>query len=185
MRLRWWRRIAVCGVSLAVAGCVGLDFGHRPASDDPQRTAPAATEGADVRDLADYFLSLEALDQEGLQQEFTRAQDAAANRRQPGDRIRLAMLLGLPRAPFKNYEQSLTLFDDVIRDPAGRDDAVKALLAAFSAMVLELKRQSDQYQKLDAKLKEERKQRELLQQKLDELTTIEQKLLEQGSEKSP
>lgn len=185
MRLRWWRRIAVCGVSLAVIGCAGVDFGHRPSSDDPQRTAPVVTEGEDVRDLADYYLGLEALDQEGLQREFARAQAAVADRRQPGDRIRLAMLLGLPRAPFKNYEQSLALFGEAVRDSAGRDDAVKALLSAFSAMVLELKRHSDQYQKLDAKFKEERKQRELLQQKLDELTTIEQKLLDQGSRKNP
>jgi len=114
-----------------------------------------------------------------------RVQAAAADHRSPADRIRLAMLLGLPRAPFKNYDRSLTLFDEVLRDPFGRNADAKAFLAAFSAMVLELKRQSEQYQTLDTKLKEERKQRELLQQKLDELTTIEQKLLEQGSKKSP
>jgi len=185
MRLRWLRRFTVCGVCLAVAGCAGLDFGHRPSSADPQRTARAVTEGMDVHDLADYYLSLEALDQEELQREFARVQAAAADHRSPADRIRLAMLLGLPRAPFKNYDRSLTLFDEVLRDPFGRNADAKAFLAAFSAMVLELKRQSEQYQTLDTKLKEERKQRELLQQKLDELTTIEQKLLEQGSKKSP
>jgi hypothetical protein len=185
MRLRWVRRFTVCGVCLAVAGCAGLDFGHRPSSAAPQRTAHAITEGADVHDMVDYYLSLEALDQEGLQREFTRVQAAAADHPGPVDRIHLAMLLGLPRAPFKNYDRSLTLFDEILRDSFGRNADAKGFLSAYSAMVLELKRQGEQNQNLDAKLKEERKQRELLQQKLDELTTLEQKLLEQGSQKSP
>jgi hypothetical protein len=185
MRRRWSRWIAVCGACLVVAGCAGLDFGRRSASDDRGQSAPAVAEGADAHDLAVYYLSLEALDQEGLQREFVSVQAAVEEHHSPADRIRLAMLLGLPRAPFKNYDRSLTLFGEALRDPSGRNADAKSFLAAFSAMVLELKKQSEQNQSLEAKLKEERKQRDLLQQKLDELTTIEQKLLEQGSQKGP
>jgi S-adenosylmethionine:diacylglycerol 3-amino-3-carboxypropyl transferase len=185
MRLRWSRWIAVGGVCLAVAGCAGFDLGRRFSSDDQRRTAPAVTKGVDAHDLAVYYLSLEALDQEELQREFVHVQSAVEEHHGPADRIRLAMLLGLPRAPFKNYDRSLTLFGEALRDPFGRNADAKSFLAAFSAMVLELKRMSEQNQNLEAKLKEERKQRDLLQQKLDELTTIEKKLLEQGSQKSP
>jgi hypothetical protein len=182
---RLWR-IAVCGACVAAAGCAGLDVARRPPPAGLQRDAPAVDDGADLHALSGYYLRLEALDQEGLQREFARAQDAVAERRQPADLIRLAILLGLPRAPFKNYDRSLTLLGEAVHDPAGLDvAAAEPFLAAFSAMVRELNRQSDQYQKLDAKMKEERKQRELLQQKLEELTTIEQKLLEQGSKKNP
>jgi len=139
----------------------------------------------DVHDLAVYYLSLEALDQDGLQREFVHVQTEVEEHHSPADRIHLAMLLGLPRAPFKNYDRSLTLFGEALRDPFGRNGDAKSFLAAFSAMVLELKKQSEQNQNLETKLKEERKQRDLLQQKLDELTTIEKKLLEQGSQKSP
>jgi hypothetical protein len=185
MRRRWSRWIAVCSTCFAVAGCAGLEFGHRPSSDDQERAAPAVTEGVNVHDLAVYYLNLEALDQDGLQREFVRVQADVEAHHSPADRIRLAMLLGLPRAPFKNYDRSLSLFGEALREPFGRNADAKSFLAAFSAMVLELKKQSEQNQSLESKLKEERKQRDLLQQKLDELTTIEKKLLEQGSQKSP
>jgi hypothetical protein len=185
MRIRRMWRPAACGACVMMLGCSAPDFARGPVPVDTQRAAPATVEGSDTTSLLEYYLSLEALGEEELQQEFARAQQVASERHQPADRVRLAMLLGLTRAPFRNYDRSLALLDEAINDPAGRDPAAKTFLAFLSSQVREFKRQGEQYQKLDVKLKEEKKQKELLQQKLDELTTIEQKLLEQGSKKGP
>ncbi|HUJ78976.1 MAG TPA: hypothetical protein VLY45_01525 [Nitrospiria bacterium] len=171
---------------MTAAGCAGFDvISHGPFHASESGTPPSAQERVEVASLLEYARGLEVLNEAALQEEFTRAQQAVTERHQPGDRIRLALLLGDPRAPFKDYDRSLALLDEVVADQTGQDDASRALAGFLSSMVREFKKQGDQYLKLDAKYKEEKKQRELLQQKLDELTTIEQKLLEQGTKKSP
>ncbi|MBI3621799.1 MAG: hypothetical protein HY208_06380 [Nitrospirae bacterium] len=179
----WW--IAVYGACLMVLGCSALDALRRPSPAGVQREAPAAPNGSDMQSVLEYYRGLEALSEEGLQQEFARAQQAMSERHQSADRIRLAVLFGLPRATFRNYDRAVELLNDEAGDPAGRDAASKDFLLFLSAVMQELKKQSEQYQKLDLKFKEERKQRELLQQKLEELTTIEKNLLEQGASKKP
>lgn len=187
MRLSGLRRIAVCGFWLITAtGCAGFEFAsHRSPTAPVVGGKPAALEGSEVASLLKYAQSLDSLNEEELQQEFSRAQQVATERHQPGDRMRLALLLGFPRAPFKDYDRSLALLDEASADPAAQDAVSKAFVSLVASAVREFKRQGEQYQKLDARYKEEKKQRDLLQQKLDELTTIEQKLLEQGSKKSP
>jgi len=187
MRVREVRRLAVYSACLiSAAGCAGFDFTSFRAHSAPvDGKQPAAQERSDVAALLQYARSLDTLNDQELQEEFSRAQQAETERHQPADRIRLALLLGDPRAPFKDYDRSLALLDAASADPAGQDDASRALVSLLSSMVREFKRQGEQYQKLDAKYKDEKKQRELLQQKLDELTTLEQKLLEQGTKKSP
>jgi hypothetical protein len=187
MRRRKVRRLAVYSACLiTAAGCAGLDFtGHRAHPATVEEHQPAAQESSQVADLLEYARSMDSLNDQELQQEFARAQQAVTEHRQPGDRIRLALLLGFPRAPFKDYDRSLALLDEASADPAGQNDASRVLVSFISSMVREFKRQGEQYQKLDAKYKDEKKQRELLQQKLDELTSLEQKLLEQGTKKNP
>jgi hypothetical protein len=97
----------------------------------------------------------------------------------------LALLLSLPRAPFKDYDRSLSLINEYLNDPASQDSKLKDFLFILSSFVQELKNQDERYQKLDQKLKEEKKQRDVLEQKLEELKTIEKNLLERDKKSTP
>jgi hypothetical protein len=88
------------------------------------------------------------------------------------------LLLSLPKAPFKDYDRSLALLQDEMDDPDGRDPALRDFLFSLSSWIGEMK-------SLDQKLRDERKQREALQQKLEGLKAIEKNLLEQEKKKQP
>ncbi|MEW6325550.1 MAG: hypothetical protein AB1515_09215 [Nitrospirota bacterium] len=178
---RTWLLALHLAAGLAVLGCQGLARPASPAA-GPEESR-VSLEGSDVRSVLEYYRRLDALSESDLQREFSRAQQEASGRR-PVDQIRLAVLLGLPRAPFKDYDRSLALLTDAAGS-AAQDAVLKDFLLWFSSLVQELKRQGEQYQKLDLKFKEEKKQRELLQQKLDELATIEKQLLERDRPKNP
>jgi hypothetical protein len=155
------------------------------AAGEPGQDKRLQLDRADLRAILAYYRRVKGMDEKSLQQELAEARQELAVRARPVDQIRLAILLSLPSAPFQDYDRALGLLDDAAGASNADDQTVSDLLYALSSMLAELKGQWELYQKLDLKFREERKQRELLQQKLDELTTIEKNLLERGPQQTP
>ncbi len=172
----------VCFMSF---GCGGLKTIGQVSSTWIQKEESLTLKDSDMESVLEYYRHLYSFSGEELDKEYSRAQQILAESNQPINRIRLALLLSFPPAPFKDYDRSLTLLNDYLNDPVNQDSKLKDFLFFLSSSIQELKNQDERYQKLDQKLKEEKKQREVLQQKLEELKTIEKTLQERDNKNSP
>jgi predicted RNase H-like nuclease (RuvC/YqgF family) len=74
----------------------------------------------------------------------------------------------------------LDLLAEYLDDPNSQDQFFKEFSLFLSAMILKFKEQDQRARNLDVKLKEEQKQSEVLQKKLEELKTIEKTIMERG-----
>jgi DNA repair ATPase RecN len=172
-------------VCLLSFGCGNLKVMHQASPAEIQREESLVLKDSDIKSVLEYYRHLYSLNEEELNREYSQAQQTLSESNQLIDRIRLALLLSMPRAPFKEYDRSLTLVKDYLNDPSQQDSRLKDFLSILSSFIQELKSQDERYQKLDQKLKEEKKQREALEQKLEELKTIEKNLLERDKKNKP
>jgi hypothetical protein len=177
--------IIVQVICLVSFGCGSLKKVGLASPAGVQKQENLELKDADFQSIAEYYRRLYSLSEEDLSREHSQAQQRLSENNQPIDRIRLALLLSLPHAAFKDYSRSLTLLNDYSNDPANQSSTLKDFLFFLSSFIQELKNQDERYQKLDQKLKEEKKLREALEQKLEELKTIEKNILERDKKGSP
>jgi hypothetical protein len=110
----------------------------------------------------------EALDAAlGEAEQRARASDAAAGR------VRLALVLSVPGASFRDEARARALLDEVIRQTDEEDTEMRAFAAMLAANL-----QDRQWvrEHLERRLSAERQRREQLERKLEELKDIEQQL---------
>ena len=165
-----------------MCGVQGLFLSPPMASAESDQLESATTGQESV---PSYYLRVRGLDETALQEELSRLERVVSAQQRADDRIRLVILLSLPTASFKDYDRSLALLGGLLENPAGLDAASTEEVLLLADIIGELKRRDERIQKLDLRLKAEKKQRKVLQQKLDELTTIERSLLERERQESP
>lgn len=180
--------IVLPSVSLAFVGCRGMDNIRRqlfPATKATGTESGVVMQESGAAVVLEYYQYLLSLSEEDLLQEFSDAQETISEHPQHADPIRLAILLSLPYAPFKDYARSLTLVTDAIHRWDGYSSEITNFLIFFSSLLHELKTQEEQYQALGLAVKKEKEQRKeetvqrkLLERKLEELAAIEKNLLE-------
>jgi hypothetical protein len=181
-------RILVLAVSLPVlAGCTVLDQIF------PPRTAPAVAEmqappeRSSAQELVAYLARLRNLSESALATETTRQRQAAS--RAPSDLAKAKLALALAMNPNGEDADVLTVVDPLARREGG-DPEVRAMASFLQGIVHERRRLKESAAAAGAKLRDERRAREVekqraealqeraaqLQQKLDALTDLEKSL---------
>ncbi len=156
-----------------IAGCAFLEPGGGPVA---ARTAsqnavpgipPDIRSSDDVSGLLSYGALLRSLRAGSLEREHTLAADALAANSSAPNRIRVAMLLSLPGVSFQDNGRARGYLAQVLDEPGYNARQYRGL-ARFLLAVLDDRKQ------LESELADERRQRQDLQQKLDQLKAIEQ-----------
>ena len=174
-RLRSAIGFAVVMVGLAgqVAGCAYLESRGRPVATRMATESVAPDIPPDIRSsdsveaLLRYGALLRSIPAEALEREYAQAADAFTRDASAPNRIRMALLLSLPGASFQDTSRARVNLEKVI-DDTGYYARQYRDLARFLAAMLNDRKQ------LEGALADERRQRQELQQKLDQLKAIEQ-----------
>lgn len=171
---RW---LGTLGLSLLLAGCaapsqmgVGTGLGA-------ETRFNAFCRCADAAELLAYQQRIRAMSGEELAAEYTAASQTLAKQKSDMARLRLAMLLSLPGAAFRDDGRAVALADEVASRRNSDGGGLRPLAALIAANAGEQRRQEERTQKLAQKLQEEEKRADALQQKLDGLKAIEKNLL--------
>lgn len=124
---------------------------------------PAGPTVTDVENLVQYFSEIRKLAPADLTKEYETARQAYNQARSEYSRVRFAMLLSLPNAPFTDDSRALDVLDPVVRKGNGRYYPLAHML---STSIQEQKRLNANVQGL--------------QQKLDALKSLERSIIERS-----
>lgn len=161
-------RLAAVAACLGLAACAGTPPSALSAADDNRETAV----------LLEQYEQWATAPADEQRREFNAAQ--AAFERNPGDvsRLRLALLLSLPRVPWRDDGRIVALLSELPANGApSLARNVARLLVRLAGERLRL--QKDEQRRHDAALREEHQKVEELQRKLDALRTIDQEIRKQ------
>ena len=156
------RSLAATLALVLIAGCTGIP--------------PAADEAQEVAGMLANFERLAALKTEDQRHEFATAQ--AAHEKAPTDatRLNLALMMLLPRAPWRDDARVHSLLGGIESASTERRSARHDLAQLLLRLVAERQRtQRDEQRKaeqLSQQLREEKRKAEEMQQKIDSLRTI-------------
>lgn len=141
-------RILLAAAVIAMSGCASSPFG--------------SGEAREVAELLDYYEHLNGMAPDEQRREYAAAQ--AAFERQAGDaqRLRLALVLLLPRSPWRDDGRVLNLLGGLEAVPAERPSPRRDLALLLQKLVGERQRL----------LRDEHRKADDLQQKLDALRAI-------------
>lgn len=135
----------------------------QPSIEAPRNSVPADS-GAGLLRYGAWLRSARA---EELEQEYAGATAALEAEATAANRLRLALLLSLPGVPFQDYARAREFFDQIIDEPEAEARPYRDVARFARAMLDERKR-------IENLLAEERRQRQALEQKLEQLKAIEQ-----------
>lgn len=167
------RSLVLLSAVLLLAGCAGA----------PEH----GSEGREVIDLLDYYGRLAAMPAEVQQREYQNIQDAFERKSDDAQRLRLALVLTLPQAPWRDDVRALKLVEAIVDATPERVSARRDLALAMHRLIGERFRalRDEQYKAEDAQkklqallaerqrqLREEHRKAEELQEKLDALLAI-------------
>ena len=125
-------------------------------------TPKVADEASEVINLLDYHERLHTMSSEEQRREYQAAQVAYENRAGDLQRLRLALLLTLPRTSWRDDARALHLLGGLKAAPPGQTSPRRDLALLIQKLVAERQRQ----------IREENRKIEDLQQKIDALRAI-------------
>lgn len=174
-RLRSAIGFVVVSVGLAgpVAGCAYLESRDGPVAGRAATESAAPRIPPDIRSVSSvealvrYGALLRSIPADALEREYTQVAEMLAHDASAPNRIRMALLLSLPGASFQDDPRARGYLKKVI-DDAGYNASQYHGIARFLAAMLDDRKQ------LEGAVADERRQRQELQQKLDQLKAIEQ-----------
>jgi hypothetical protein len=123
----------------------------------------------DIATLLGYTESVRRLTPAELQREYTRVETGYAKKADSAGRVKLAILLSLQHAPFRNEARARGLLLQAIGD-SGYNSSPYRQLATLLLIGL------DERREWERALEEERRQRQALGKKLDQLKAIEEEI---------
>ena len=94
------------------------------------------------------------------------------------NRLQLALLLSLPGASFRDDNAAIALLHPFTRDKGQEGSTLRPLAIWLHSELLELRRTEETLQQQAAKLKDEQRRAEALQQKLEAILDMEMKIIE-------
>ena len=94
------------------------------------------------------------------------------------NRLQLALLLSLPGTNFRDDNAAVALLNPFMKDKHQEGSTLRPLAVWLHTELLELRRTDEALQQQVAKLKEEQRRTEALQQKLDAILDMEMKMIE-------
>lgn len=168
------------GLGLLLCGCAapgGHGGGPAGLASDSAVRFNGFCRCADMAELLAYNQRIRALSGDELAAEYAAATQSLAKLKSDASRLRLAMLLSLPAAAFRDDGRAVALAEDVAGRKNPESNSLRPLALFIAATVNEQRRQEERNQKLSQRLQEEEKRADALQQKLDGLKAIEKNIL--------
>jgi len=156
------RRIAIALIASLLAGCGTVGIEGQPPVPGVQAITPSR-HASEAESLLIYYQHVKKLAGPDLGREHETARQAYTRSRSDFNRVRYAMVLSLPGAPFADEARALEMLDPVAKSPDGRLGGLAALLLS----------QLQERKRLDASAQG-------LQQKLDALRSLERSLIERN-----
>lgn len=185
-----------------LSACADMLGREQAASAAPVIEVPST--GVDTTFFIGYFRHISALYPDDLKREFRSTEEAFSRDKSPVNRFRLAMLLSIPNASFRDDARALALIKDYLANSSKDGDGLNNLAFFTHSMLSErqsealklrqtedklreqqkhdaalqqqLKKQVEVYQKLEQRLKDEQKHSAVLEQQLEALKSIERSL---------
>jgi hypothetical protein len=150
---------------------------------------------SDLEMLIQYYAGLRRLTPAALAKEQDNLRQQLGTAPTAHNRMQMALVLSMPNNPNRDYGRALSVLDPIAKE-AGNTPSNGSGLPHFAlilqGMILDNRRLEAENKRLDEtlqntnlKLKDEQRQSELLQQKLDQLKSIEKGLLERNLPKPP
>lgn len=170
LKLKWTARFALSLLAIGLAaGCGALK--SREAGGEAGWLKPGqAFLVSEAESLLLYHEYLRKLPGADLNREHEEVKRALARSNSDFSRMRLALLLSLPGASFRDDGRALGLLEPLLAAGAA-DNETRALARLLHVQISERRR-------VEERLKDEQRKTEGLQQKLDALKSIEKSLLE-------
>jgi hypothetical protein len=147
-------------------------------------TVSEVLRGTDSAEVLAYFQRIKGLSGDALAAENAAVSQALAKRRSDVNRLKLALLLIMPRTAFKDEGRAAALANEVVNNKAADAPEMKNLALLLAAIANEQKQQEERLQQLAQKQKEDEKRADALQQKLDALKSIEKDLIQREQTKT-
>jgi hypothetical protein len=140
--------------------------------------------------LLQYYTNVRRMPAAALSREQDSLRSQLLDAPTPLLRAQMAIILSLPNNPGRDYGRALAVIDPLIKEAtsrSGSSNGLHQLAQLLQGLILESRRLESENRKLDdnlqntaQKLKDEQKQSEALQRKLEQLKSIEKALLERN-----
>ena len=152
---------------------------------------PKGSEADEVVALLAYFQRVSAMGAEDLRREYNTVNAAFNKDKIESQRLKLALLLSVPQAPFGDDKRLISLLETAPTRNAPADSPQRELLTLLQKLTAERVRQvnlskeeqkrtdtqtRDEQKRLEQQVKDEQKRADELQQKLDALLAIDRDL---------
>jgi hypothetical protein len=172
-------RLAGLAAALAVtvSGCVPANnAGTR--HDESWYQAIVEPRQSDADRIAVFYGNLITMKASELAGELDMARQSFENDKSELNRLELALLLSLPGTAFRDDGATLALLQPLLKDKSRKGSPLRPLAALLHTELVELSRTEETLQQQSAKLKEEQRRAEVLQQKLEAILDMEMKMIE-------
>ena len=173
--MRWRGRWVVLAVVVGACAPVGSKT-TRP--DTPWFRTVAEPTQSDPDRIARFYDRLLKMKGTELAGELEMIRRSFESDKSELDRLQLALLLSLPGTSFRDDNAALVLLGPLMKDRGLEGSTLRPLAIWLHSELLELRRSDEALQQQVAKLKEEQRRAEALQQKLDAILDMEMKMIE-------
>lgn len=184
------RFAAVLAAAFLVGACTQGYPARRPAPALPHPSVPEARQAAvpvpasEVDGVLRYYHRVLALKGAELSREYERARQNFEQAPSEAHRLQLAILLSLPGAAFRDDSAAIGLLQPLVKE-GPEESTLKPLAQLMQNYMLELRRTDDALQTQSAKLRDEQRRAEALQQKLEALLQMEMNMIEREQAAQP
>lgn len=173
------RTVANCvalGLALAIAACAPVS-GKNARTDTPWHRTVAESKQSEPDRIARFYNRLLTMTGEELSAELDVTREIFAKDKTELNRLQLALLLSLPGTNFRDDSAALNLLKPIAK-VGGEGSDLRPFAIWLQSALLELRRSDEALQQQAAKLKDEQRHSEVLQQKLDAILDMEMKMIE-------
>jgi hypothetical protein len=168
---------AIVGVTLVVSACAPADSKTTRPDTPWYRTVvePTQSDSDRITRFYDRLLAMKGIE---LARELEISRDAFEKDKSELNRLQLALLLSLPGTNFRDDNAALALLSVFVKDKSQEGSSLRPLAIWLNSELLELRRSDEALQQHAARLKEEQRRADALQQKLDAILEMEMKMIE-------
>jgi hypothetical protein len=148
--------------------------------------APAADAGpSDVDKLLEYHQRALTLKGQELTREYDKVRIDYDKDASDLHRMRLALMLTIPGSGFRDDAAAVGLLQPILKGSGRPESSLRPLAQLLQSHLLELRRVDDALLTQSAKLRDEQRRAEALQQKLEALLEMEMKMMEREQSAQP
>ena len=173
--MKWKMGCAI--VALAVAACTPVNS-KPPRPDTRWYRSVVEPMQSDPDRIVRYYDRLLAIKGAELASELDIARESFEKDKSDLNRLQLSLLLSFPGTGFRDDNTALALLNSFIKEKNREGSTLRPLAIWLHSELLELRRTDEALQQQTARLKEEQRRTEALQQKLDAILDMEMKMIE-------